>query len=408
MGIVNVPEHMNRALERYQAGTDRREKRKRLVARVRARKGDVDLGEIDDPQRMVQRLLKMDDHGAADRFVKGLLDKDGAHARDESLEDIFRERIIKKNDLKQVNYLDKALQASRSVGRILTKNGNQTSFGTGFMVSPRLMMTNHHVLPNFGAATRSEIQFNYREISPGTNTRPVVFKLDPDAFFVNDKHLDYALVAIVGVNEEQQRVEERGWIHLIEESGKAIVGERVNIIQHPEGEPLQLCLHDNFIVDKDDDFLIYESDTKRGSSGSPVFNDQWQLAALHHTGVPRKNEEGQILMVDGKPWNKDRRTIGMIDWRANEGARVSKIITSLRTKAKAFDEDQQAFFQGLFQRQPELTLQESATSSSFVRAIHTDEHGFVSLTVPVTIKVGLNQAGIQSITLPAGDADQDS
>ena len=35
--------------------------------------------------------------------------------------------------------------------------------------------------------------------------------------------------------------------------------------------------------------LIYETDTLPGSSGSPVFNDQWQLVGLHHRTEQARN-----------------------------------------------------------------------------------------------------------------------
>ena len=34
-----------------------------------------------------------------------------------------------------------------------------------------------------------------------------------------------------------------------------------------------------------DSFLHYEADTEPGSSGSPVFDDGWEVVALHHASV---------------------------------------------------------------------------------------------------------------------------
>ena len=47
------------------------------------------------------------------------------------------------------------------------------------------------------------------------------------------------------------------------------------------------------------DFLYYRTDTEPGSSGSPCFNDPWELVALHHSGVPDLDREGHILRTDG-------------------------------------------------------------------------------------------------------------
>ena len=64
-----------------------------------------------------------------------------------------------------------------------------------------------------------------------------------------------------------------------------IKGEYVNIVQHPNGEPKQLALRENQLVDVLENFLHYQTDTAPGSSGSPVFSDEWEVVALHHSGV---------------------------------------------------------------------------------------------------------------------------
>jgi V8-like Glu-specific endopeptidase len=110
---------------------------------------------------------------------------------------------------------------------------------------------------------------------------------------------------------------------------KAIVGEYVNVVQHPNGEPKQLALRENQIVDELEDFLHYQTDTAPGSSGSPVFNDQWEAVALHHSGVPRKDEQGRILTREGTPWTRDMGE-HRIDWVANEGARISRIVRHVK------------------------------------------------------------------------------
>jgi len=81
------------------------------------------------------------------------------------------------------------------------------------------------------------------------------------------------------------------------------VGEYVTIIQHPEGKRKQIALRENQVVDMLDDFAHYRTDTAPGSSGSPVFNDQWEIVALHHSGVPKKDSQGRILARDGSVWD---------------------------------------------------------------------------------------------------------
>ncbi len=66
--------------------------------------------------------------------------------------------------------------------------------------------------------------------------------------------------------------------------GKIAKGEDIIIIQHPGGMPKQIALTDNEVMYVDDSVLQYLTDTMPGSSGSPVFNDKWQLVGLHHSG----------------------------------------------------------------------------------------------------------------------------
>lgn len=77
-----------------------------------------------------------------------------------------------------------------------------------------------------------------------------------------------------------------GWLRLNPMPGKELKGEYVSIIQHPEAEPTQIAVRENEIVDVLPTALRYRTDTQHGSSGSPVFNDSWQVVALHHSAVP--------------------------------------------------------------------------------------------------------------------------
>jgi endonuclease I len=110
----------------------------------------------------------------------------------------------------------------------------------------------------------------------------------------------------------------------------------INIIQHPGGQMKQVTLDENELIDILDDFLHYESDTMRGSSGSPVFNDQWEAIALHHSGVPQRNEEGKVLSKSGDIWMPLMGN-DQIMWLANEGVRISRLVAFLRSQREEFE-----------------------------------------------------------------------
>jgi hypothetical protein len=60
------------------------------------------------------------------------------------------------------------------------------------------------------------------------------------------------------------------------------------IVGHPGGKAeVMLSVRDNVLLDADDLRLHYRTPTLGGSSGSPVFDQWWQVIALHHSGLMR-------------------------------------------------------------------------------------------------------------------------
>jgi hypothetical protein len=60
--------------------------------------------------------------------------------------------------------------------------------------------------------------------------------------------------------------------------------QRVYIIGHPLGGGLSFSLQDNQLLDILEPKLHYRTPTEPGSSGSAVFNEMWNIVALHHAG----------------------------------------------------------------------------------------------------------------------------
>jgi hypothetical protein len=72
---------------------------------------------------------------------------------------------------------------------------------------------------------------------------------------------------------------------------KAVNGDPVNIVQHPKGRFKEVVLSDNRVRELKENFIFYEADTDFSSSGSPVFNQQWQLVGLHIGAVAGAEEQ---------------------------------------------------------------------------------------------------------------------
>jgi endonuclease G len=69
------------------------------------------------------------------------------------------ERVINTEDFVGVRYLETGVNASRAVGRVDIRDqaGRVVSYGTGSLVSPELLLTNNHVLPDADTACASVV-----------------------------------------------------------------------------------------------------------------------------------------------------------------------------------------------------------------------------------------------------------
>lgn len=220
------------------------------------------------------------------------------------------ERILGNSDLLDLNFLWRGLIAAKCVARIVIRSaaGSTMGYASGFMVSPRLMLTNHHVFGNASDAAYSVAEFDYERGLMGELPQAVAFRFRPDECFLSHQPLDYALVAVAPMSQDGGTpLSSYGWLRLNPQPGKETEGEYVSIIQHPKAQPKQLVMRENQIVNRTPTTLQYRADTEPGSSGSAVFNDSWQVVALHHSSVP--NSSG--------------------DYIANEGIRVSAILAHI-------------------------------------------------------------------------------
>jgi endonuclease G, mitochondrial len=247
----------------------------------------------------------------------------------------FLERLIGADDLARAPRTHEEQKAGVPVARIAIINGlglEPTGFGTGFMIAPQLLMTNNHVLESRGDARGVGANFRY-EFEGSAVRAGEIFELDPDEFFITHQRLDFTLVAVKPTSLAGAHLSDYGFHKLIEQTGKLLIGHPVSIIQHPDGGPKRYAVTENEVVDRLADFLHYRTDTKPGSSGSPCFNLLWEVVALHHSGVPRMR--GDVILNDfGDPWDASQGDEA-IDWVANEGVRISRILAEVRATSIA-------------------------------------------------------------------------
>lgn len=282
-------------------------------------KGNVDRGKISE-ETLLNREAQIEKE-ALDRFLKESSKRDRENvtmtASDDMLiarkrvinkkDSLAMERILGQNDLVPILYLQKGFEVGKSVCRITIRNkvGNVIGSGTGFMIGNGIIMTNNHVIPDIDTAMCAIAEFNYQNDENFMPCQIYYYKMNPKKFFITDKSLDFTIIAIKKELSNGKSYEDFGYIKLIPEEGKVMEGEYVSIIQHPKGGPKSVTLRENKVKHIFDDYLHYMTDTEPGSSGSPVFNDQWIVVGLHHSGVPNPDSKGE--------------------WIANEGIRISSI-----------------------------------------------------------------------------------
>lgn len=223
------------------------------------------------------------------------------------------------DDLHQVMFIARASRAAASVGRFVPA-GTQGA-GTFFMISRDLLMTNHHVVPTEEKAKELNAEFNY-ELDENAVERVVThFALAPDRFFHSDARLDFAVIALGDHLDGPATREDLGVSPLVTEDLHAI-GTFVNIIQHPNAERKQIVFRENRVLCQPTQFLTYNADALTGSSGSPVYNDDWKVVALHHSAA----DLGTIQVL---PCLRVQDSV-------NEGIAITRIVDALGEK---LDED---------------------------------------------------------------------
>jgi V8-like Glu-specific endopeptidase len=212
-----------------------------------------------------------------------------------------------------------------------------TPKGTGFLVGRDLLLTNQHVLKEKGCLEEAVARFGYMNDASGVASVGKVVPIQPDFYFASPaQDLDYALVRLqekpienlATVDELRQKSmaelarigKHRGYLVL----APRLLSEyrRVNIIQHPAGNPLKVVMTQNYVVHRTDTRVQYVAETMNLSSGSPVFNERWEVVALHHSGSPYPAE----------PFSDTIKKTLKGSFRVNEGIPMRAILEDFKFK----------------------------------------------------------------------------
>ena len=188
-----------------------------------------------------------------------------------SAEDV-REKIIGENTLRDIRVLELALAAARAVVRVGLPNGA----GSGFMIAPDLLMTNHHVIGSAADMEQAEFTFNYQLDRHGKACETLTVVAKPQGLFHTHPDLDYTVAQLADPPAFGEPLSLR--------AARVKRDDRVTIIQHPGGHFKKISMQNNFVAYADPTVVQYFTSTEPGSSGSPVFDDGFAVIAIHHSG----------------------------------------------------------------------------------------------------------------------------
>jgi hypothetical protein len=219
------------------------------------------------------------------------------------------ERVLRKVErpIQLVDLIKHLGEASARVCQIRVKG---TPYGTGFLIGPSAVMTNHHVVKEAidDASLWPTIALHF-DVHPGDDG--TVVRLDHEALIAasaptdaedpgvkphgaNDPRLDYAVLRVegmpgvkpIGGAKSTPNAAVRGYFKLPEGDVSLTDNDALYIVQHPKGRPMEIALEieAGAAFNAERTRLSHKVNTEGGSSGSPVFTLHGALVALHHSG----------------------------------------------------------------------------------------------------------------------------
>lgn len=333
----------------------------RTLARLRTTsRPSATLSHKDTPERIQGRLLRVANEQTECEQIAGTtpVPVNVGAAAPAHLSGIAVERVLGTSDLLSTTFLERGLAAARAVARVSVLRNGQTFTATGFLVSSRLLMTAAHVIPTVGDAALAYAEFDYQDGPDGLLLPITRVPCAVDRFFFTDARLD---VAIVALHEEAGR--HFGWLRLGASESKALVGEYLSTVAHPMGGPKQVALRELPIIDVGDPFFWCTSQTVPGSSGAPLFNDQWELVGMQHASSWSANA-GRHPRAQAR--TSRTRVAETSRHLAIEAVRSGRIVKALTASGIAFPGDGTALIEEMLHARPMVKPVDSAAPAQTV------------------------------------------
>lgn len=180
--------------------------------------------------------------------------------------------------------------------------------GTGFLLGPDLLMTSYRVMQDVIEGRRASsdvaLRFDYKCLQDGTIlNKGTVYRLAPNWLIDSSppapgeeqepspKHLDYALLRVDGKpgyatigEKDDPESSQRDWLDIPHNDYTFAQNSPLFIMHHSYDESLKLAFNTNAVIglNANGTRVRYHVNSHCGSSGSPCFDSNWNLVALHH------------------------------------------------------------------------------------------------------------------------------
>lgn len=246
-------------------------------------------------------------------------------------------------------FIEGAQRTARSIARLTVQrmfNGKLVAgsmYGTGWLIAPGILITNHHVI-DARSKHPKPIGLGEQPASPqdfSAQAERVVAHFDfytgsePDAattiqcsgarLLAQSAVLDFAVIELM----EAHKVSDRPPLRVPASQPTLARGDRMNIVQHPQGGAMRFAIRNNFfVIPGQQPYMIwYQTDTEPGASGSPVCDDDWQVVALHHAATAPLSP----LVVPQEVISGNPVAVKLL----NEAIRIHDILGSLPSELRA-------------------------------------------------------------------------
>ncbi len=171
--------------------------------------------------------------------------------------------------------------------RVCSIGLNASHVGTGFLIGPDRILTNSHVLSSAAALSDYGAVFDF--VGKAQRSQLSEYRIVEELVRSEPREYDYAAFRLEAIPEgERKYFKARSYQF-------ENIREPVGILGHPNGESQRFTYG---VVFDNNSFMgrvAYTANTAPGASGSPVFNENWDLVAIHHHGEKNVYNHGVPL-----------------------------------------------------------------------------------------------------------------